>query len=70
MTTQPFDNEKFYTVRDPEIRVIGAPDTLNRWRCIGTGPKFHRFGRRVLYAGADLNAFVAQNVIEPKPHAN
>ena len=28
--------------------------TLERWRVEGTGPQFRRFGRRVVYAKADL----------------
>ena len=28
--------------------------TLERWRVEGNGPRFRRFGRRVVYAKADL----------------
>ena len=28
--------------------------SLQRWRIIGSGPPFHRFGARVLYATTDL----------------
>jgi hypothetical protein len=31
---------------------------LNVLRSIGGGPKFHRFGRRVVYTEADLKAWV------------
>jgi hypothetical protein len=33
------------------------PATLERWRCVGDGPVFHKFGRRVLYSQDDLDAF-------------
>ena len=32
-----------------------SPRTLERWRVsAGTGPRFRRFGRRVVYSSADL----------------
>jgi hypothetical protein len=31
---------------------------LNVLRCRGGGPKFHRFGKRVVYTEADLKAWV------------
>lgn len=35
--------------------------TLDRWRLEATGPAVHRIGRRVLYAVADLRAFMDQH---------
>ena len=32
--------------------------TMERWRWEGKGPKFHKFGRSVLYSKADLDAFI------------
>ena len=32
--------------------------TLENWRVRGGGPRFHKFGDRVLYAQADLDAWV------------
>ena len=31
--------------------------TLERWRVEGTGPRFRRFGRRVVYAKSDLESW-------------
>jgi predicted DNA-binding transcriptional regulator AlpA len=31
--------------------------SLERWRVEGTGPRFRRFGRRVVYAKADLETW-------------
>ena len=34
-----------------------SPRTLEKQRVLGGGPRFHKFGRRVLYAVADLDAW-------------
>jgi hypothetical protein len=34
-----------------------SPRTLEKQRVIGNGPKFRKFGRRVMYAVADLDAW-------------
>ena len=34
-----------------------SPQTLNNWRNLGRGPTFQKFGRRVVYAEADLKAW-------------
>lgn len=31
--------------------------TLERWRVEGVGPRFRRFGRRVVYAASDLETW-------------
>jgi hypothetical protein len=33
-----------------------AVASLNKWACVGGGPRFRRFGRRPLYAPTDLLA--------------
>ncbi len=35
------------------------PATLNRWRSAGTGPLFHKLGRRTFYTRTDLDAWAA-----------
>ena len=37
-----------------------SPRTLEKQRVIGGGPKFRKFGRRVMYAVADLDAWAAE----------
>ena len=37
-----------------------SPRTLEKQRVIGGGPKFRKFGRRVMYAVADLDAWADQ----------
>lgn len=41
-----------------------AVRTLERWRTEGTGPKFIRLGRRVLYRRSDLEDFVRRRTLE------
>jgi hypothetical protein len=36
-----------------------APSTLNKQRVYGGGPQFHKFGRRVVYALSDLEAWAS-----------
>ena len=36
---------------------IGAAKTLDRYRVVGVGPPFQKFGRLVVYAPADLDAW-------------
>jgi hypothetical protein len=36
-----------------------SPRTLNKQRVYGGGPTFHKFGRRVVYALADLEAWAS-----------
>ena len=37
-----------------------SPRTLEKNRGLGSGPRFHKFGRRVLYAVADLETWAAE----------
>ena len=46
------------------LAVIATRGTLAQWRCHGTGPRYVRFGHRVLYFGADLNAWLDAHVVE------
>ena len=41
-----------------------SPRTLEKQRVIGGGPKFRKFGRRVMYAVADLDAWAADRSFE------
>ena len=41
-----------------------SPRTLEKQRVLGGGPKFRKFGRRVMYAVADLDAWAADRSIE------
>jgi predicted DNA-binding transcriptional regulator AlpA len=39
-----------------------SPRTLNKQRVHGGGPQFHKFGRRVVYALSDLEAWANARV--------
>ncbi|CAH0210636.1 hypothetical protein SRABI70_01979 [Pseudomonas sp. Bi70] len=41
-----------------------SPRTLEKHRVIGGGPRFHKFGRRVMYALADLEAWARERSFE------
>jgi hypothetical protein len=41
-----------------------SPRTLEKQRVFGGGPKFRKFGRRVMYAVADLEAWAADRSFE------
>lgn len=47
-------------VRTPEAaRLLDlSPRTLEKHRCDGTGPIYHKLGGRVVYSVADLHAWV------------
>ncbi len=46
-------------LKTPEAAVhLGlSPTTLEKHRCYGTGPRYHKLGGRIVYAIADLDAW-------------
>jgi Helix-turn-helix domain len=50
-TEQPIT---FLNAREAAMWLRVSPITLGRWRIEGCGPPFRKFGRRVVYARADL----------------
>jgi predicted DNA-binding transcriptional regulator AlpA len=41
-----------------------SPRTLDRLRITGKGPRFRKFGRRVIYAIEDLEAWANERIID------
>lgn len=41
-----------------------APGTLANWRARGEGPSYVRVGTRIVYRVADLDAWLASNVVK------
>lgn len=41
-----------------------SPGTLEVWRSLGRGPRYRKFGRRVMYATADLDRYAATHIVE------
>ena len=60
-----FDPETYYKPSDPEMRMIATEGTLTQWRHFGRGPAYSVVGRRILYLGEDLNAFVDAGRVQP-----
>lgn len=61
-----YDNDKYYRTDDPALAIIASRGTLAVWRHENRGPRFVKFGNRVLYLGADLNSWIDEHVVEPK----
>jgi hypothetical protein len=38
---------------------------LRKWRLLGKGPRYHKIGRLVRYADADLAEYLDANRVEP-----
>ena len=65
-----FERDRNYVLGDPELEVIGDREKLAQWRHKGIGPAFYRLGRKIVYRGADLNAWAASRRVEPGKPAN
>lgn len=63
MTINP---EAFYVPDAPELRILGAVQTLARWRHEGKGPSYTKSGSRVLYRGSDVLEWLSSKRIETK----
>lgn len=49
-----------YLTTDEVADLLRTPvETIRHWRKNGKGPRSFKMGRRVLYARADLDAFIA-----------
>jgi hypothetical protein len=60
-----FENERNYVLGDSELDVIGERDKLAQWRHKNMGPAFYRLGRKIIYRGADLNAWAEAGRVDP-----
>ncbi len=55
------NNAKDYMSTREVAAFLGlSPRTLDRYRVTGAGPKFHKFGNRVRYLRADVEAWAAE----------
>lgn len=61
------DKKTFITARQLSDRWGGSisTGTLNNWRALGVGPKFHKFGGRVLYRISDVEQYEAEHMHGP-----
>ena len=60
-----FDNDRYYQPGDAALSIIASRGTLATWRWQSRGPRYIKFGHRILYFGADLNAWLDARVVEP-----
>ena len=60
-----FDPDRYYRTDDLALAIIATRGTMSQWRHRGEGPRYVRLGGRVLYLGADLNAFLERHRVDP-----
>lgn len=56
--------QRYLTNDEAAAHLRLSPRTLEKQRVIGGGPRFRKFGRRVMYAVADLDAWADQRSFE------
>ena len=56
--TDVFDNNRTYVLGDPELDLLGDRNKLAQWRHKGVGPTYYKLGRKIVYRGGDLNAWI------------
>lgn len=60
-----FEDDRCYVLGDTELEILGDRDKLAQWRHKCIGPAYYKIGRKVIYRGSDLNAWLAANRVEP-----
>ena len=68
--TDLFEQNQNYVLGDSELNIIGDREKLAQWRHKGIGPAYYRLGRKIVYRGADLNAWAEANRVETNAGAN
>ncbi|WP_415921313.1 hypothetical protein [Tateyamaria sp. SN6-1] len=58
-----FESGRIYDDTDHELDLIGSRSRRAQWRHKRTGPSYFKIGRKVKYAGDDLNAWFASNKV-------
>ena len=60
-----FEADRYYRPGDPALETIASRGTLATWRWAGRGPRYTKFGHRILYRGSDLNAWLDERLVQP-----
>jgi hypothetical protein len=63
-TQQAGPAHRYFTNAEAAAYLRLSPRTLEKQRVIGGGPRFHKFGRRVMYAIKDLDAWASERSFE------
>jgi hypothetical protein len=58
-----FESGRIYDDADQELDLIGSKSKRAQWRHKCIGPSYFKLGRKVKYAGDDLNAWFAGNKV-------
>ena len=53
--------ERYLTTKKLAAYLGTSARTLERWRSEGRGPRFIKWGHRVLYCADDVEAYLAEN---------
>ncbi|MEL1262868.1 helix-turn-helix domain-containing protein [Pseudoxanthomonas putridarboris] len=69
-STAPESAPRYLTNAEAAAWLKLSPRTLEKQRVIGGGPPFRKFGRRVLYAVADLEAWSVARTCESTSDPN
>jgi hypothetical protein len=56
--------QRHYSTKEAARYLNLSPQTLTNWRCLGRGPRFLKFGGRVVYDHDDLQAFKNSSVFQ------
>ncbi|UTW08203.1 helix-turn-helix domain-containing protein [Pseudomonas benzenivorans] len=64
LTPQACPAPRYLTNHEAAAFLRLSPRTLEKQRVIGGGPRFHKFGRRVMYALTDLEAWAGERSFE------
>ena len=57
-------SETFFYPDEVSKQLGVSKSTLAKWRMSGSGPAYHRFGRRVRYSELDNSAWVSSKRVE------
>lgn len=63
--TNLFEQNLNYVLGDEELNLIGDREKLAQWRHKKIGPPYYKLGRKVIYRGADLNAWAEAQRVDP-----
>lgn len=56
---------EYLTTEELAAKLRTTPETVRYWRHMKKGPQSFKVGRRVLYAAADVETFIAEARREP-----
>ena len=63
--TNLFDETRHYQPTDPEIiALLGSTSKQAQMRHFKRSPSFYRLGRKIIYHGADLNAWAEASKVK------